>query len=207
MRKMVWLTGALLTLAHGQNAALLAAYTQHNIPAIEKMVQSGVTFESETEKRFYTALLEPDAEKAVAVYKHIFEQGSALFKYLSADRLHDYYYARGYYTTAADYGRYLADHEKVLAREESPAPDVPAETADNEQYYIQVGAFGMADNARQMVNMLRTQNYSVRVKERVINNRTLYCVWVNGAKDFQATLKLADQLRQKYHLNYKLIKE
>ena len=51
------------------------------------------------------------------------------------------------------------------------------------------------------------QKISSKIKIRHINNKKLFCVWVQGKKDFKQTLKLADELKQKYHLDYKIIKE
>ncbi len=207
-RKLIGFFFILCPILGAYNGPLLQAYKNHDITSVQKMIRAGVDFESAEEKQFYTALLERDADKAIEVYKQLYSEGSPLFKYLSAERLHDYYYARGYYTTAAGYRRYMVDHAAAIqTRVTTQKNTYETPEMQDESYYIQVGAFGIKDNALQMVNMLRTQNYPVYVKERVINSRTLYCVWITGKSDFPGTLKLAEQIKQKYHLNYKLLKE
>ena len=195
-----------------QNRDLLEAYLKKDFKYIASVVEQKDIFTSEKERSFYLALFERDGEKAVETYKALFQEEEELYlKYLAAERLQDYFYARGYYATSAEYRQYVTDHERDIELSRFNAPKGEKETnrgrQDDEKYYIQVGAFGIEDNARQMVEMLQTQNYVARIKMRQVSNRRLYCVWVDGTEDFRSTLKLADKLKQKYHLKYKLIKE
>ena len=209
--KLLILLGILGAL-QAQNRNLLEAYLKKDFKYLATVVEQKDMFTSEQERSFYRALFERDGDKAVETYKKLFQEETKLYlKYLAAERLQDYFYARGYYATSAEYRQYVADHERDIELSRFNAPKDEKEArgyrADEEKYYIQVGAFGIEDNARQMVEMLQTQNYAARIKIRRVSNRRLYCVWVDGTDDFRSTLKLADKLKQKYHLKYKLIKE
>ncbi len=201
----------LLNILSAQNRTLLESYLNKDFNYLAGVVNQAGNYTSEEEHSFYRALFERDGEKAVIVYKTLFHESEKRYlKYLAADRLQDYYYARGYYTTAAEYKQYVADHIRdieIPSTETTVLPEKETLDEDHERYYIQVGAFGIEDNARQMVEMLQTQNYTARIKIRHVSQKKLFCVWVEGDLDFRSTLKLADQLKQKYHLKYKLIKE
>ncbi len=207
-----WLVLGLFGILYAQNRTLLEAYLNKDFKYLASVAEQRNLFTSEDERSFYRALFERDGEEAVKIYTKLYREGTKPYlKYLAADRLQDYYYARGYYTTAAEYKQYVADHIRDIevrsSEETAPRQSENPVNEDKEKYYIQVGAFGMEDNARQMVKMLQTQNYTARIKIRHVSNKKLFCVWVEGDMDFQSTLKLADQLKQKYHLKYKLIKE
>ncbi len=209
--KLILLLGLFSALS-AQNKTLLEAYLDKDFKLLATLQEQERIFTSDDESSFYRALFERDGDEAVKTYKKLYRESTQLYlKYLAADRLQDYYYARGYYTTAAEYKQYVADHIRdIEIRRSEKRPVLQEETVsqeDAEKYYIQVGAFGIEDNARQMVEMLQTQNYAAHIKIRHVTKKKLFCVWVEGDVDFKSTLKLADQLKQKYHLKYKLIKE
>lgn len=164
---------------------------------------------SHAEKLFFESLFTDDAEIAFEKYKELFEKSEGRIKYLAADRLKDYYYAKGYYSTASDYERYLVENRELIESSESAVlTDIDDEPVqDIEKLYIQVGAFGLEDNALQMQQMLETQKVESKIIKREVNSRLLYCVWVIGKENFEQTLNFANDLKQKYHLDYKIIKE
>ncbi|MFC2089110.1 SPOR domain-containing protein, partial [Calditrichota bacterium] len=110
----------------------------------------------------------------------------------------DYYYAKGYYITASKYQKYLV--------EKSSDSNIKT-TAEIEQdkYIIQLGAFGLKENAEQLKTMLETQNLYPRIVERNINGKLLYCVWMDGKTNFSQTLRYAETIKQKYQLQYRII--
>ena len=63
------------------------------------------------------------------------------------------------------------------------------------------------ENANQMQEMLTTQNVNSIIKKRDVNGRILYCVWVPGKKDFKETLDFANSLKNRYELEFRIIKE
>lgn len=160
------------------------------------------------EKQFFDALFIQDAEKAFSIYENLFQKTEGKVKYASAERLKDYYYAKGYYSTASDYERYLVENQNLMEENTEIVGDIVSETpADNDLLYIQVGAFSIEDNASQMMEMLKTQNIESSIVHRNVNSKKLFCVWIHGKPDFNDTLKYANELKQKYHFNFKIIKE
>lgn len=160
------------------------------------------------EQLFFETLYIKDAEKAFQVYKELFTKNDGKVKYFSAERLKDYYYAKGYYSTASDYERYLVEHRELIEsntyeiyREVEQSPE------DTDKFYIQVGAFGLEENARQMQNMLKTQKIESKIINREVRSKKLYCVWIPGKDEFSDTLKYANELKQKYHLDFNIMKE
>jgi hypothetical protein len=164
---------------------------------------------SETERQFFEALFIKDAEQAFGIYEALFKKTEGKIKYYSAERIKDYYYAKGFYSTASDYEKYLVEHKALIDQKtEVVIPDIVNESpADTDLLYIQVGAFGLVDNANQMKAMLNTQRIESKIIIKEINSQKLYCVWVTGKGDFDETLKFANDLKQRYHLNFKIIKE
>ena len=194
---------------YGQNSQqLYQLYQEKNLSQLKEKyveVKAGL---SKADQLFFNALFTRDAEKAFNIYKDLFQNSGGKLKYYTGERLKDYYYARGYYSTASDYEKYLVDNRHLIEEANNPEQDsYQPDVIDEESLFIQVGAFGLKENAMQMSDMLNTQKISSKVKVRYINNKKLFCVWVLGKKDFKQTLKFADELKQKYHLDYKLIKE
>jgi cell division septation protein DedD len=90
-----------------------------------------------------------------------------------------------------------------------PAAAVPSGQSTEGQkinYIIQVGAFGEEENARQLQKSLQTQKFPVRIIERVVNDRNLYCVWVNGGESLDETIRLADKIKNRFKLEYRILK-
>jgi len=160
------------------------------------------------EQLFFETLFVDDAEKAYAVYKDLFDKNDGKVKYFAAERLKDYYYAKGYYSTASDYERYLVEHRDLIENSSNEiVNDVEESPVDTDKFYIQVGAFGLIDNAQQMQEMLKTQKINSKIITREVRSKTLYCVWIPGRDEFDDTLKYANELKQLYHLDFNIIKE
>jgi hypothetical protein len=155
-------------------------------------------FKNSTEIKFFDALFLEDGEQALLIYKSLFDISEGKIKTYLAQKLSDYYYAKGYYITASKYQKYLVEK----------SPDSKNQTTaevEKDKFIIQLGAFGLKHNADQLKNMLETQNLFPRIVEREINGKFLYCVWMDGKNNFSQTLKYAESIKQKYQLQYRII--
>jgi SPOR domain len=192
----------------GQDAAhLFRLYQDKDFIALKENYQKVKAKLSKADQLFFSALYNKDAEKAFATYKDLFQNSNGKLKYYSGERLKDYYYARGYYSTASDYEKYLVENRQLIETIGSTKQPFRPEVVDTEKLFIQVGAFGLKDNAEQMQEMLSTQKVASIIKIRHVKNKELFCVWVIGKQNFKQTLKFADELKHTYHLDYKIIKE
>ena len=63
-----------------------------------------------------------------------------------------------------------SSNEIIQDMEESPE--------DTDKFYIQVGAFGLQENAQQMQEMLKTQKIDSKIITREVRSKALYCVWI-----------------------------
>lgn len=165
---------------------------------------------SKTENAFLKALTTPNAEEAKRIYERLFDAGSPKVRYLAAQKLMQYHYARGYYITSEDYQKYLLRNEKDL----QPGDDrkllsetYQVENAPGPSFFIQVGAFGYQDNAEQLQSMLETQNIKCSIVPRNIGGTKLFCVWIKGKTSLDETISFANDIKERYDLNYRIIKE
>lgn len=156
--------------------------------------------------RFFNALLEQDAELARQEYQNIFDHATGKLKNMAAGKLMEYYYARGYYVNAEKYHKFIVDNKAVVSGSGAAGETVSEKLAKTDTYFIQVGAFGMKDNAQELSQMLGTQDLPSRIVERNVNGKTLFCVWIEGKDSFENTLKYADKIKSKYDLEYRIIK-
>ncbi len=192
----------------GQDAArLFRLYQDKDFIALKENYLKVKAKLSKADQLFFSALYNKDAEKAFATYKDLFQNYNGKLKYFSGERLKDYYYARGYYSTASDYEKYLVENRQLIETIGSTKQPFRPEVVDTEKLFIQVGAFGLKENAEQMRKMLSTQKVASIIKIRHVKNKELFCVWVIGKQNFKQTLKFADELKHTYHLDYKIIKE
>ena len=184
--------------------ALMELYEAHNYEALKKALDSYPSSNS-YEVMFFRALFNENGEEAKAAYERVFSNTNGKLKRYSAKKLMDYYYANGYYETAKKYQKYLVESESGVT--ETRKPSNPATAAKQEELYIQVGAFGLKENAVQLQGMLKTQNIKANIVEKKINGKTLFLVWIKGKSDFESTLNEANSLREKYDLDYRIIKK
>ena len=162
----------------------------------------------QAEQVFFETLFIDDAEQAYAIYKDLFNKYDGKVKYYAAERLKDYYYAKGYYSTASDYERYLVENRALIENISNEiVHDVEESPEDTDKFYIQVGAFGLHENAEQMQEMLKTQKIDSKIITREVRSKTLFCVWIPGKDEFNDTLQYANELKQMYHLDFNIIKE
>ena len=156
--------------------------------------------------RFFNALFEQDAELARQEYQYVFDRAAGKLKNMAAGKLMEYYYARGYYVNAEKYHKFIVENKAADSRSGAVGETVSEKPIKTGTYFIQVGAFGLRDNARELSQMLATQDLPARIVERNINGKALFCVWIEGKDSFENTLKYADKIKSKYDLEYRIIK-
>ena len=59
---------------------------------------------------------------------------------------------------------------------------------------LQAGAFGNYDNARRLADQIESIGYQTQVKERMVNDRKLFLVWVGDYPDREAAIRASDIL-------------
>jgi hypothetical protein len=185
--------------------ALIELYEAHNYEALKKAIDSYSTNNS-YEIMFFRAVFNENGEEAKAAYEKVFSNTNGKLKRYSAKKLMDYYYANGYYDTAKKYQKYLVESETQTTEKNNSSKPVTS-VVTQEKLYIQVGAFGLKENAAQLQNMLKTQNIKASIIEKKINGKNLFLVWIKGKSDFESTLNQANSLREKYDLDYRIIKK
>ena len=70
---------------------------------------------------------------------------------------------------------------------------------------IQVGAFGVMQNADDLVQFLKKKTVKANVVKRSIGGVELYCVWIPGKDNYDATEDIARDIKRKYQLSYRII--
>jgi len=173
---------------------------------------------SELEKRhlndpeivFFKTIFKDDGEVALKIYQDLYKTSGGPLKNLLAKKMSEYYFAQGYYVKAQEYRRASNQKFKVKPKDNSRTADnrdVQKKGSSKQlKYIIQVGAFGVEKNADDLADVLRRKKVNVSVVERNINNKILYCVWVQGDEDYSATKDIAETIKSKYKLTYRILK-
>ncbi len=192
---------------------LYAMYQQKNFSALQQKTQQlAGQYPQQDEIRFFQALFFENGEEAVKIYEQLYLRATGALKNELSKKLSQYYYARGLYVRAAEFDKTPAVPgliPSVAVPHISNTAGKPAAKPiqDREKnYIIQVGAFGEEENARQLQQSLQAQKFESRIVERVVNERNLYCVWVNGGNSLDETLRLADKIKNRCKLEYRILK-
>ena len=192
---------------------LYAMYQQKNFTALQQKTQQlAVQYPQRDEIRFFQALFFENGEEAVKIYEQLYLRATSALKNELSKKLSQYYYARGLYVRAAEFADPPAAASPVLpvaVPQISNTASTPAAkpTKDKEtNYIIQVGAFGEEENARQLQKSLRDRKFESRIVERLVNERNLYCVWITGGNSLDETLRLADKIKYRFKLEYRILK-
>ncbi|MEJ2545757.1 MAG: SPOR domain-containing protein, partial [Calditrichaceae bacterium] len=190
-------------------------FEQHNFKRVRQLL-SGLDQQQQTslDYQFFSAVFNKNGEEAKETFQLVFEKGNKPLKKYAAKKLMDYYYAKGYYINAAKFQEYLVDAGNgttaitPLIKQQPEIPTVKPEQipVSTDIYFIQVGAFSLEENAKQLVHMLATQNIMARIVERKIDQRNLFCVWLDGKEDFKKTYDYANIIKEKYDLKFRIIK-
>jgi hypothetical protein len=144
---------------------------------------------------FFKNVFNENGDESVRIYESLFNKVQGKLKGLIARKISEYYYAKGFYVKSREYDRFAV----YDAPEETVVPQ------KKDLYQIQVGAFGYQENANRMQELLGVRKIQSTVKKRIINDKTLYCVWIAGSDTYRDTVQLAEELKQKYKLNYQII--
>ena len=179
------------------NKSLFDLYENQKYEELKSQIDKLDKNENSQEIKFLKALFLTNGEEAVKDYLTIFDNAFGELKSIVAKKLSDYYYAKGFYLTAGKYQKYLVETTKTPQIEE----------ARSVKYIIQLGAFGLKENAVQLQEMLVTQNLYTRIEKRNINGNTLHCVWLDGKDGFSETLDYAEKIKEKYHLQYRILQQ
>jgi hypothetical protein len=194
---------------------LYTLYQQKKFTALQQKTQQlALQYPDKDDIQFFKALSLENGDEAVKIYEQLYLRAAAtgVLKYELSKKLSQYYYARGLYVRAAEF-------EKP-PETTSPAPSgsvtlmsnaagVPAAKPGQDRetnYIIQVGAFGEEENARQLQKNLRAQKFESKIVERLVNEHNLYCVWVNGGNSLDETLRLAEKIKNRLKLEYRILK-
>jgi len=194
---------------------LYTLYQQKNFSALQqKTEQLAGQYPDRDEIQYFKALFLENGEEAVKIYEQLYLRAAAagMLKSELSKKLSQYYYARGLYVRAAEFDKAPAATTPVpssnvpsLTNNAARPAAKPAQTKET-KYIIQVGAFGGEENARQLQQVLQAQKYESQIVERMVNERNLYCVWINGGTSLDETLRLADKIKNRFKLEYRILK-
>ncbi len=179
-------------------------YARKDFARIKDMLSGGEdAFLKPSDALFFKSLFISNGEVAQKNYQTVFDSGSKILKPLAAQKLMEYFYAAGYYVTATKYQKYIVENQNTV-KKTSVTENKPVA---NSKYFIQVGAFGLRDNAKQQVTFLDTQNIKAAVVKRDVNGKQLFCVWIEGKTDLDSTLQIANRIKQQYDLEFQIMKK
>ena len=145
---------------------------------------------------FLRTLFIEDGDAAVKIYESLSENTSGILKYFLSQKLAEYYYARGYYIKSEEWRSEMQKPESLLKK-----PTL----WDKNNYKIQVGAFSFKDNASKLHNILGSNNIQSEIIQRKINDKTLFCVWIEGKTTREETEVFAEQIKSRFRLKYQII--
>ncbi len=74
------------------------------------------------------------------------------------------------------------------------------------RYTIQIGAFTVKKNADLVKEKFEKDSHYVEIKEKKVNNRIYYAVWVGRFEDREQAQDYAKRYIQQYKIDYKLVK-
>jgi len=166
--------------------------------------------QTDPEVLFFSTVLNDDGDNAFSVYERLFIESRGNLKNLAAEKLSQYYYARGFYIKSAEYEKYANTYIPVKTTEIVKSGDNTKESKTGQSsppiYKIQVGAFGVIENANDLVGFLKGKNLEAAVVNRNVGGTILYCVWIDGDPDIKKTEKIAEDIKLKYQLSYRIVK-
>ncbi len=194
-----------LVFAQGKLQLWTETYHHKDFQKIKEMLSGGEdSFLKPADALFFKTLFISNGELARKNYQTVFSSGSKSLKPLAAKKLMEYFYAAGYYVTATKYQKYIVQNQNSGLEQKNSGKVL---SGSDDAYFIQVGAFGLKDNARQQVDFLETQNINADLVTRTVNGKTLFCVWIKGKTDLDSTLQQANQIKQKYDLQFQIMKK
>jgi len=186
------------------NKNLFTLYENLEIEILKSEIERLKNYKNKSaEIEFLKTVFLENGEEALTIYLKLFENSYGDLKSIVSKKLSDYYYAKGYYLTASKYQKYLVESTNTKPTKQKNI----STKAEQKKYIIQLGAFGLEDNAAQLQKMLQTQNLYTRIENRNINGKSLHCVWLDGKNGFSETLEFAEKIKEKYHLQYRILQQ
>lgn len=174
----------------GQSAKELAdLYENQQFLKLKEYHENRQIYDSDW-KRFVGAIFEDNADSAVMMFASVYRssQDKALRKY-SAERISDYYYARGYYKTSE---RILKDKkylDEIVSAQSEP------QRSNTSRYGIQVGAFSNHENALTLKNKMLKINKNVTIVNKESNGDSLFLVVIGKYSNREVAEKELQRLR------------
>ncbi len=199
-------------LARAQDLAEI--YTLYEERAIERLAQTLATLPENASQIpdiiFFRTIFNENGEEALAVFERLYQESDGWLRTVTAEKLAQYYYARGYYVKAAGYAEVAKTKPGSPPRGKigmtSSEKDRRPVQQDEPLYAIQVGAFSYRDNAKKMLDLLSQHRLDAKIVNREINGKALFCVWISGTNDSDQTRKYAEEIKDKYNISYRIVK-
>ena len=93
--------------------------------------------------------------------------------------------------------------ESVLAKLEEPAE--LSDSRRNEEYTIQIGAFGSKKNAERQRDVFKGRGFKVSLGKKKVADKQLHLVWVGSYSSYDDALAEARVLKAKFGVNYGIV--
>ncbi len=190
---------------------LFEYYANRQIDKLETRIeQLGNTAHNDPEVLFFSTVLTNNGDNAFSIYERLFKQSRGPLKNLAAEKLAEYYYARGFYIKSSELENIAKTYVPVKTTEKIKSGDNirenKIERSTKSIYKIQVGAFSVIENANDLASFLKGKKLEVSVVNRNISGNNLYCVWVEGNSSFESTENIAKEINKRYKLSYRIVK-
>jgi hypothetical protein len=193
-----------------KHADLFAFYQERQLNKLEnrlRELEKNNTTDPEIE--FFKTIFTDNGKNAIKVYEKIWEKSETPLKYLLAEKISDYYYALGFYVRAGEYKKISQINFPAQPKVIDKAVDSKTEDSIGDKtkpkYMIQVGAFGVWQNADDLAQFLKRKKIEASVVKRSIGGAELYCVWIPGNDNYDAAEGIAKEIERKYQLSYRII--
>lgn len=205
--KIILLSG-IITLHAQQTDILYKLYENGQVKELRSTVSELQSkYPNNLEVQFFSTLFAENGDEAIKILEDLIKNANGKLKKIIAKKIAEYYYAKGYYLSANRYQKIALEETNEIENvdnkiENYTKPAVP----EIINFVIQVGAFSHEDNAIQLIKMLGLNNISSKIVTRKVNSNVLYCVWIDGKSNFEQTNEYANSLKNKYRLEYRIIK-
>jgi len=185
-------------------------YANKQIDKLESRIQQLANIANDDQEvLFFRTVLSDNGDTAFSIYEQLFIQSHGPLKKLVSEKLAEYYYARGFYIKSSEYEKIALTYIPLKTTEVLKSGDniikSRSEPDTKPIYKIQVGAFGIIENANDLAGFLQGKKLEVNVVSRNVGGNTLYCVWVEGASSFESTENIAEEIKEKYQLSYRIV--
>ncbi len=180
----------------GQSEKELAQlYENQRLLSLKKYLDNGEIYDTDW-KMFVSALFEPNADSALDMFANVYETShdKKLREYV-AERVAEYYYARGYYKTSE---RLLKD--KKFLNDTVTENNRESESTGN-SYGIQIGAFSNYANAAKRKNELLKRLKNVTIVKKESNGNKLYVVVIGKYSNRKTAEKELQVIKRKNNMN------